>query len=160
MNFSQEDEDRFWSKVDIKSENECWNWTGYTSKGGYGQFYLNGSYRGGHRCSLVLAHAVQPLNKTWALHTCVKNKKCVNPNHLYYGTPKENSCDMIKDGTQAKGEINGQCKLTEVQVREIREKYIPRKYPAQKLAGEYGVSSGAIYTIINNKRWKHLNPKN
>lgn len=157
MNFSQEDEDRFWSKVDIKGEDECWNWLAcLDKKNRYGKFQLNYKSECANRCSLVLAHAVQPLNKTWALHTCKQNPKCCNPNHLYYGDRTDNERDKVKDGTILKGETNGNSKLTEIQVREIREKYIPREYTLKILAEEYGVELNQISRIINNKLWKHI----
>ena len=156
MNFSQNDIDRFWSKVDKKGDDECWNWLACLDKGGYGRFWFNGKTVKAHRCSLVLAHAVQPLNKTWALHTCLTNPKCVNPNHLYYGNQPDNERDKVKDGTHARGERNGCCKLTEQQVRDIREKYIPHKYSTHKLAKEYEISQSQIKMIINNKSWKHV----
>ena len=156
MNFSQKDIDRFWSKVDKKGEDECWNWLTGLFDDGYGAFKLNGKTVKAHRCSLVLAHAVPPLNKTWALHTCLTNPKCVNPNHLYYGDQPDNERDKVKDGTHARGEIQGTSKITEIKVREIREKYIPRKYTYKKLAKEYEMSYTQIKRIIKNESWKHL----
>jgi len=156
MNFSQKDEDRFWKKVNKKGEDECWDWTAGLGNEGYGKFTLNGKSIGSHRCSLFLAHAAQPLNKTFGLHTCKENKKCCNPNHLYYGDNQDNSNDKKKDNTMCIGILNGNCKLTEEQVREIRQKYIPYKYSLQKLATEYNMSKQMIGFIINNKSWKHL----
>ena len=156
MNFSQNDEDRFWKKVNKKGEDECWDWTAGLSGEGYGKFQLNGKSINSHRCSLFLAHAVQPLNKPFALHTCKENKKCCNPNHLYYGDNQDNSNDKKKDNTMSIGILNGNCKLKEEQVREIKLKYIPRKYTLKKLANEYNISKQMIGFIINNKSWKHL----
>jgi len=159
MNFSQEDIFRFWEKVDIKSEDECWNWTDCLDTGGYGLFKLNGKNEKANRCSLFLEKGEGPLDKPFALHLCKKNRKCCNPNHLYYGTSAQNKADQVKDGTIPRGETNGKSKLTEQQVREIREKYIPREYTYKKLAEEYGVVYSTIGYIIN-KGWNHLNPQN
>lgn len=156
MNFSQEDINRFWKKVDIKSEDECWDWLAGLFKKGYGAFWLNGKNERAHRCSLVLAHAVQPLNKPLALHTCKQNPRCCNPNHLYYGDDPDNKRDIVKDGTQPTGENHGLSKLTEIQVSEIRQKYIPREYSSRKLAKEYKVVKSNILEIINNQSWKHI----
>lgn len=53
-----------------------------------------------------------------------------------------------------KGESNGNSLLTQEQVNEIREKYIPFKYSVKKLSLEYNVSESCIYHIINNTSWK------
>jgi hypothetical protein len=156
MNFSQKDIDRFWKKVDIKGDDECWNWTACLDRGGYGKFQLNDKSVRAHRCSLFLKKGEPPLNKPLALHLCKQNKKCVNPNHLYYGDDPDNGRDKVKDDTQAKGENHGRSKLTENDVKEIRQKYIPYKYSSIKLAEEYEVSSQLIGRIINNKSWKHV----
>lgn len=160
MDFSQKDIDRFWSKVDKKGDDECWNWLAGLDKLEYGQFRLNYKIEKAHRCSLFLEKGEGPVDKPLALHLCKQNRKCVNPNHLYYGNHQDNMNDKKKDGTQNKGESQGSSKLTEVQVREIRQKYIPREYTQKKLAEEYGVTHDQISRIINNKYWKHLNPKN
>ena len=156
MNLSEEDKKRFWSKVDKRGENECWNWTEGLFTNGYGQFWLNGKGEKAHRVSLFLEKGEPTITKSFALHTCLKNRKCCNPNHLYYGDHQENMNDKIKDGTQPKGENHSESKLTEVQVREIRQKYIPRKYTQQKLAEEYSVSHILIGKIINSQIWKHV----
>jgi hypothetical protein len=56
------------------------------------------------------------------------------------------------------GESNHLSKLTEIQVQEIRAKYIPIKYSSIKLGKEYGVSGATIRYIISNKTWKHVSP--
>ena len=157
MNFSQKDIDRFWKKVDIKSQDECWNWTGsIRTKNGYGGFSVNGTTKGAHCCSLFLEKGEAPLNKPLALHLCKENRKCVNPKHLYYGDHPQNYQDQIRDGTQARGERHGHSKLNETQVREIRGKYIPCEYTVRDLAEEYKVCVATIRDIINNKSWRHV----
>ena len=95
MNFTDKDEKRFWEKVDIKGQDECWNWTARLDILGYGHFYLNGKNERAHRCSLVLAHTAQPYNKQYALHRCKQNRRCCNPNHLYWGDQQDNMTDLI-----------------------------------------------------------------
>ena len=55
-----------------------------------------------------------------------------------------------------RGQENGQSKLTENQVREIRGKYIPRKYHTGMLAEEYGVTPEAIRLIVIRSSWNHV----
>jgi hypothetical protein len=89
---------RFWSKVDIRGPNECWPWKAYRTKKGYGRFSFNG--RKDHkvvranRCAFFLTHGYWPEN---GLHTC-DNPPCCNPAHVYDGTPKQNTADMLSRG--------------------------------------------------------------
>ena len=57
------------------------------------------------------------------------------------------------------GEENGRSLLTKEQVLEIKQKYIPYKYSAKKLAKEYNVSESCITHILNNTSWKEISTK-
>src|SRR5260221_6483531 len=85
---------RFWKKVN-KSGN-CWIWTAAVDKYGYGNFGFNGKVVKAHRMGWFLTFSHWPV--LWLLHKC-NNTKCVNPNHLYEGTPRQNTRDSINAGT-------------------------------------------------------------
>lgn len=72
--------ERFWSKVDRKGPDECWNWTAYLNDDGYGYFKLNGMPLYAHRVVIVLEGRRLP-DKKLVHHTC-QNSACVNPKHL------------------------------------------------------------------------------
>jgi hypothetical protein len=55
-----------------------------------------------------------------------------------------------------RGEANKNAKLTAMQVKEIRARYIPRRVGAHLLAKEYGVSKPAIRSILARKTWAHV----
>lgn len=80
------------------------------------------------------------------------------PENLEYMTALENAKEAQDNGLQVvlKGERNGFSKLTEKEVLEIREKFIPFKYPKKQLALEYGVSVGAIKNVLLRRTWSWL----
>ena len=153
--------ERFWNKVNKKNDDECWEWTANTLARGYGRICINNKMYLAHRVSWVIHNGAIPDHNSYhgicVCHTC-DNPCCVNPAHLFLGTNKENLQDMQKKGrlVNHKGEKHGSHKLTEKEVIEIREKYIPYKYTQSKLAKEYGVTQVEIYYILKYITWKHI----
>lgn len=89
--------DDFWEKVVLRPSG-CWGWTGSTHPNGYA---LYRSWRGS-RYVLTTLQGDPPEGKPWALHSC-DNPECVNPSHLRWGSPKENTDDMFLRGRDANG---------------------------------------------------------
>jgi len=151
---------RFWIKVDIKGPNECWEWKAGCNKDGYGEFRNGNKNINAHRLAWELTNGKSAEGKV-IRHTC-DNPPCCNPNHLKDGTQKDNIQDCINKGRhkitniRAKGEHNGNVKLTKEQVLEIRKLYLTGNYTQQRLADMFGVSQVQIGRIINNKSWKHI----
>jgi hypothetical protein len=87
---------RFWSKVVIKTPEECWEWQASKNCHGYGRFNLEGrahGARGAHVVAWMLTHGPVP-DGLCVLHRC-DNPGCVNPNHLFLGTHTDNMRDMV-----------------------------------------------------------------
>jgi len=172
LQFTQKDIDRFWSKVDkISNPNGCWEWTAskQNRKVGYGKFQMKNKSCLAHRISWLLHYGKIPKN-IYVCHKC-DNSICVNPNHLFLGTPNDNIQDMVKKNHHAKGNNHGSVthperivkgekhansKLTKNQIIEIRKKYIPNIISMPQLAKEYNVDWTTIRQIVNRITWKHI----
>jgi hypothetical protein len=92
-------EERFWTKVVKGDEDACWEWLGYKDYRGYGSLWDNSLGRNifAHRVAYFIKHGKYPDN--YACHTC-DNPPCVNPNHIFDGTPFDNTMDMMAKGRQ------------------------------------------------------------
>jgi hypothetical protein len=88
-------------------------------------------------------------------HKC-DNPRCINPEHLEVGTPKDNSKDMVDRGRSKKGENHPRSKLTNDQVKEIRI-MSSREIKRKDICNIFGIKNVDTITSITKKlTWKHI----
>ena len=120
LNFSEETISRIFSNIHYPgNNNECWEWVGYHNNRGYGNIGLFGTYHLAHRLVYQCYNGSISSN-ICVLHHC-DNPKCVNPEHLFLGTRKDNINDMVNKHRQnsQKGSKHCNAKLTENDVVEM-----------------------------------------
>jgi len=132
----------------IKQDAGCWNWIGHVHHTGYGMYRSNLA----HRFSYTMQNGSIP-DGLWVLHKC-DNRKCVNPSHLFLGTPQDNIDDMMAKGrgNKARGEAVGNSRLSAVDIVAIRNDVRTQK----QIAGDYGISCSTVQAIKAKRIWAHV----
>jgi len=123
---------------------ECVDFDG-AIRDGYGRVTYNGKDHNANRLMCTLAHGEPPSPDLEACHSC-HNRACINPNHLRWGTRKENHIDKALNGT-----TYGQ-KLTASQAKEIFES----REPSAAVARRFGVSPNLVCNIKKGRAWAHV----
>lgn len=159
---------RFWNKVQIATDADCWEWTAYRGNGGpgknYGKLGIEGRIHFAHRIAWELTYGPIP-DGSRVLHRC-DNPPCCNPAHLFLGTLSDNMQDMWdkqRHGPRrppqlkipSRGESHHLSKLTAASVLTIRQRAAEGIY-LQTLADEYGVTKQAIWHVVQRRTWKHV----
>jgi hypothetical protein len=87
--------ERFWEKVRVGADEDCWLWVGTANASGYGVFHYDGRYHLAHRIAWMLTYGSFP--EPCGLHKC-DVPACCNPNHLFEGTQADNMRDAMTKG--------------------------------------------------------------
>lgn len=131
----------------IPADGDCWPWIGNTDKDGYGVLrYAGKSYRAAPLALRLDGRPVPP--GLYACHHC-DNPLCVNPSHLYPGTPKQNMQDAKRRGRLNAGR---RAKVNEDDVRAIRA----ATGTHEVIAASFGISRAAVSLIRSRKTWGHV----
>ena len=157
---------RLWNRVDVGWDCECWEWQGYRNRkgrqnsAGYGQIGLGSKEEGVgevHRLAYEFFYGAIPAGMV-IRHRC-DNPPCCNPHHLVLGTQADNVRDAVERKRVAREFALPQTKLSDEQVREIRQRYNPqfRRYirgwasNVQELADEYGIHPMHLSAIVHGR---------
>lgn len=139
-------------------EDGCWMFLGPWTTHGYGHLSYDGQIFRAHRISYELNCGLVPEGKM-VLHKC-DHRYCINPEHLFLGTAQDNVNDMIAKGRdifgENFGENNGQAKLTEDEVRQIRRLLAEGHHTQDQIGDMFGVTRGAVKQIKHGKTWRYL----
>lgn len=146
-------EERFFSRF-VKTENGCWQWRSHTDKDGYGILPGNLKNTRAHRFSFEF-HCGPIPDEMVVCHKC-DNPGCVNPEHLFVGTAKDNAQDALKKGRHYIGEKNGRAKITDQQANEIKTSI----KSGPELAQIYGVNRSTINRIKRGESCHKCNLEN
>lgn len=164
-------EQRFWLYVP-RSTDGCWEWMGPKNTSGYGVLAAGGVRQMAHRFSYEL-HYGPVLPGLFVCHHC-DNPPCVRPDHLFAGTPADNSRDAARKGRngmqrypdrsaldvvrlrpRCRGERNSQSRLQEADVREIR-RLRAEGLTRREVGARFGIASATVKDITTGRRWSHV----
>lgn len=140
----------------VTKTSSCWNWNGDRYDSGYGRLRdRNKRQVRAHRFFYEQVYGVIP-EGLCALHKC-DNRACVNPDHIFVGTKKDNMQDCLKKKRHKyiahHGEDNGMSKLSKEKVTKIRELWAKGGIYQSDIAKKFGVTQQVISKVVNYKTW-------
>lgn len=147
---------RIYEKVKVNPGNGCHEFTAQKNASGYGVISIDGKQGLAHRVSWVAHNGAIPCG-LHVLHKC-DNPKCVNPEHLFLGTNRDNVDDKIAKGRlpRADGEYNNRSKLNSFQVKVIRRMLGFESMTYKEISSIFGVSIQNIYQIKIGRSWSTI----
>lgn len=156
----------FWKNVTLaKVRGGCWLWGGSVSGHGYGVLSIKSNKQFVHRISFFIHNGFLPKKDMMVCHRC-HNKLCVNPDHLYEGTNKQNQLDRsikeqletisVKNTTQKKLDkiLKRRTRLTKEKAEQIRKLYTTGNYSQRKLAQLFNCAQNTISNVLSGTSWK------
>jgi hypothetical protein len=133
---------RLKKRVAINPITHCWEWQGAKTPKGYGLLQNGRTIVYAHRLMWKCVHG--EVESFHVLHRC-DNPCCINPEHLFLGTNKDNIQDKI-------GKNRAGYKLNIEAIKDIRTSKCSQK----ELAEKYGVRIGCIHAVLKRRTWKHV----
>lgn len=138
-------------RVSPEPNSGCWLWTGGANIWGYGHVSLGSKADGATSAHRAMYRLIK--GEPGTLHVChtCDNRLCVNPDHLFLGTAKDNCADKIRKGRHQDqaGERAPAARLTKKAVDDIRT----RRIKGSEFARLYGVTPSTICDIQKGRTW-------
>lgn len=149
--------------------NGCWIWTGTKVKSngrtlGYGRLFVDGRGINAHVASWRALRGEIP-DGLWVCHKC-DVPLCVNPDHLFLGTPKENTQDAISKGRfgsqrsdpnlRVRGEKHYKAQFSESDVHEIIRLGKEEGLKPAEIARRFNVKTSSVLAILSGDTWSWL----
>ena len=140
--------------IDQRGPDECWPWTASCCPGGYGKIKIKQKTYSAHRLAHYAAHGWIDANLN-VNHTCIGNRPCCNPAHLYQGTQRQNILDMHAQRRWVYGENHHAGKrhsyavVTAVRERATAGESVPA------IARDLGIPLGTAYDYARGRSRKY-----
>lgn len=140
----------------VTNENGCWIWQRGFYHSGYGKL----NKRGVTRVMMELLTGTKLEKQQHVCHTC-DTKACINPEHLWIVSHRDNMIDMFAKGrgylpVSGRGSANKTAKLNDAQVRLIRRLHVEGlKYP-EIMKYVPGVTLTCIGQVARSETWSHV----
>jgi hypothetical protein len=154
LEYKEKTKNRLLKNINIDNKTECWNWVKYKQEG-YGYIGFNKSIHLTHRVSYFIF--IGPFDeKLKVCHRC-DNPSCINPQHLFIGTQKDNVQDCIikkrfnRQINIKKGEQNPACRISDAMVSEVFNK-LKSGIKQCLIAKEYGIGDSSVSRIKRGYR--------
>lgn len=132
---------RFWSKVNVRGDDDCWFWRAEKNADGYGMFTVDG---GGpvyaHATAYLLFYGVLPPG-LYPWQVCGRSA-CCNPKHLYVSSKRENAVKKRRGGPPRK--------LSPARIMLLHDEY-KNGCKQYMLAKKYGISKSTVSRLLRSR---------
>lgn len=146
VKLSEQEQAEFWKTTQTKED--CWEWSGSYYVVGYPCY----KQKYAHRVAAALAFGPFPRSQ-FVCHKC-DNRKCIRPDHLFFGTAQDNATDAAIKGRMMRGEKHVCAKLTPDDVRQMVE--LSKTTTQTELAKLFRINQTGVRDILIGRTWSHV----